>query len=232
MRGVDGDEPGEGGDVSFRVLFVCAANICRSPTAARVFIGRLPAGLVGLVSAESVGVSAEPGLPWCEKAQDWVTAHKLEVGDMPEHRSRRLTAAKMTRADLILAADTDVKSAVLRTDLGARARLFTLLEASTLATGVEGALAAASLDGPPDPSELQLQPLPSGVGEDRLHWLVEEMDAARGLVVASGRGARARGFDLPDPHGGKGSATHRDMLGTLTDAVSSFTATMSTIIDT
>jgi protein-tyrosine phosphatase len=216
--------------VTFRVLFVCAANICRSPTAARLFTGRLPEPLVGAVATESAGVSAQPGLPWCEEAQSWVARHELEVGDMLEHRSRRLTAAKMTRVDLILAADTDVKSAVLRVDLAARAKLFTLVEGAALAAGVQEAL-LDSLNCRPNRNELELQPFPSEGAQDRLHWLVEEMDAARGLVVATGWCGRARSVDLPDPHTGRAKATHPDMLKSLTGAVSSLSATMSSVVD-
>lgn len=215
--------------MTFRVLFVCAANICRSPTASRIFVGQLRAELAGAVVAESAGISAEPGLPWCEEAHSWVVDQDLAVGDMLEHRSRRLTAAKMTRVDLILAADTDIKSAVLRLDLAARSRLFTLVEAAALASGVQAAL-AAGLGCQPDRVELELEPFPSEGVEDRLHWLVNEMDAARGLVVPTDRRGRACGADLPDPHSGRVKATHRDMLKTLTEAVSSLNATWSSIV--
>lgn len=151
---------------------------------------------------------------------------------MLEHRSRRLTAAKLTRTDLVLAADTEIKSAVLRLDLVVRPKLFTLVEGAALAAGVQEALVAA-IGGRPSRDELELQPFPGEGAENRLHWLVDEMDAARGLVAttASRRG-RARGVDLPDPHSGRVKATHRDMLKTLTEAVSSLSATMSSIVDT
>ncbi|MGI9157361.1 MAG: hypothetical protein ACR2FG_12120 [Marmoricola sp.] len=216
--------------MTFRVLFVCAANICRSPTAASIFAGQLPANLTRAVTTLSAGTSAEPGKPWCKDARKWAKRHGLQSKDMLEHRSRRLTAAKVTRADLILAADTDVKSAILRMDLGSRAQLFTLMEAAALATGVQEEM-AASRDGLPSRIGLQLQPLPHRVGEPRLHWLVGEMDAARGLVVI-GHGSRSRGVDLPDLHGGRARATHRATLKTLVGAVSSLTATMSSISDT
>lgn len=214
--------------MSFRVLFVCAANVCRSPTAVRIFIGQCPDDLSRAVVAESAGISAEPGLPWCQVAQDWVRRHHVEVGKVQEHRSRRLTASKTTRAGLILAVDTEVKSAILRTAPRARGRLFTLPEATILAAGVHEAL-TASLEGRMNRYGLQLEPLPRRTGDVRLEWLVGEMDAARGLVVATGRSSRSGGTELLDPHGARAKSAHRTTLRLLSDTVVSFSRTIDAV---
>jgi protein-tyrosine-phosphatase len=216
--------------VTFRVLFVCAANVCRSPTAAELFIGNLPENLSRTIIAESAGILAEPGSPWCAQAQRWVRRHQVQTGKSKssEHRSRRLTVAKIARASLILAADTDVKSGVLRTDLQARGRLFTLIEAATLASGVEQAL-GDSRSGLASANGLQLEDVPRRLGEPRLEWLVAEMDAARGLVVPPGRSRLWRSVDVPDPHTGRRRSSHRVALRALSGAVTSLNTAMGSV---
>ena len=91
--------------MSFRVLFVCTGNICRSPTAEAVFLHLVTReGLAGEIEAESAGIG------------DW------HVGDQPDPRSRaaaaargydleplrasQVSAADFARFDLILAMDS------------------------------------------------------------------------------------------------------------------------------
>ena len=194
--------------MAFRILFVCAANVCRSPTAARIFTAHLPDQLSHGVVAESAGVAAQPGSPWCPSAQKWVARHKVPVAGSSEHRSTQLTPATISCANLILAADSEVKSVVLRADLRARTRLFTLLEAAALARGVAAAL-ADSRDGLVASNGLTLQVIPRSLGDPRLAWLVTEMDAARGLVVPAGRGRRSGAMDILDPHARRDGPRHR-----------------------
>lgn len=146
----------------------------------------------------------------------------------PEHRSRRLTAGRISRAQLVLATDAQVKSTVLRADLQARDKLFTLLEAAILARGVMAAL-ADSRDGRPAANGLKLAELPRRAGDPRLSWLVSEMDAARGLVVPDGRNRNNDTMDIRDPHGGRRSPSHRKALRTLSDAVASLSASMQEV---
>lgn len=214
--------------MTFRVLFVCAANVCRSPTAAEIFTGSLPQSLSPTIVTESAGINAEPGAPWCPVAQRWVARHGLPTGKPTEHRSRHLTPTKMSRAGLILVADSEVKSAVLRADLRTRRRLFTLLEAAALAGGVESALADAR-SGHAGGSLLQLEQVPRPLGDRRLEWLVGEMDAARGLVVPVGRKRRASVIDIRDPHVGRRSPSHGAALRAVSGAVVTLTGAMRAV---
>lgn len=214
--------------MTFRVLFVCAANICRSPTAAQLFTSRLPESLEQVVTAESAGVRVVPGRPWCHDAQKWVKRHRFEVNGSVDHRSRHLSAVDLSGCDVILAADTEIKSAVLRADLRVRSQLFTLLEATTLAAGVQEAL-ADSLGGRLNSDRLRLETLPRPPGIVRMRWLVSEMDAARGLVVPTGRGARAHTTDLLDPHAPGVRSSHRSTLRQLADAVTSLCHSMDLV---
>lgn len=218
---------------------MCAANVCRSPTAARIFAAHLPEHLSHAVDVESAGVTAQPGSPWCPSARKWVARHRIPVAELSEHDSCRLTPGRISWANLILAADSEVKSAVLRADLRARTRLFTMLEAAALARGVAAALADSRTGRASN--GLTLQGVPQDLGDPRLAWLVTEMDAARGLVVPSGRGRRSGAMDILDPHSpGHGprhrmthaqrhGPSHRKALRALSEAVVSLSASMGEV---
>lgn len=204
---------------------MCAANVCRSPTAAKLFTADLPDSLAHELAVESAGVAVEPGSPWCPTAKKWVKRHRGPIDLAGEHSSRWLTADGISGAHLILAADVEVKSVVLRADLEARTKLFTLLEAAMLARGVAAGL-GDSHGGLASANVLELEDLPRKRGGPRLSWLVAEMDAARGLVVPVRRGRRAGTMDILDPHSGRRGASHRIALQAVSDAVLSLGASM------
>jgi protein-tyrosine-phosphatase len=195
-----------------------------------MFAGNLPDSLTRTITVESAGVDAESGSPMCPVAQKWVVRHGVTTDTTSEHRSRRVTVNRVNRADLILAADSEVKSAVLRSDLRVRGKLFTLLEAATLATGVEKALADSGNGGFGGSDVLQLEEVPRRPGDPRLKWLVAEMDAARGLVVPpAGRRRGSSNVDVADPHSGRGRPRHRVTLRALSGAVLSVTSAMGAV---
>ena len=81
------------------ILFVCTANICRSPFAERalkkLLIGKKMAG----IKVYSAGVSAAPGLP---PPPDAIRI-ACELGvDITEHLSRPLSPPMVEEADIIL----------------------------------------------------------------------------------------------------------------------------------
>lgn len=91
---------------SYRVLFVCLGNICRSPTAHGVFKARVrEAGLAGQVQVDSAGTHGyHIGAPPDARSQ----RHALRRGyDLSAQRGRQLTAADFDRFDLVLAMDWD-----------------------------------------------------------------------------------------------------------------------------
>ncbi len=80
------------------VLFVCTGNICRSPMAAALFeVFARHAGREDL-HAESAGISAQEGL------FATVEAHRAldGVASLVSHRARRVDAALVQRADLVV----------------------------------------------------------------------------------------------------------------------------------
>lgn len=110
-----------------RVLFVCTANICRSPLAAGIFDAL--AEEQGLeAAASSAGVAAlvgEPAAPHAHRATG-------ELGiDLDGHRARQVDAALLEGADLVLTM-TPAHRDLLRREFGERAgKVYTLPEYAT-----------------------------------------------------------------------------------------------------
>lgn len=109
-----------------KVLFVCTANICRSPMAAGIFDAL--AGDMGLgFGSESAGVAAlvgEPAAPDAVRAMD-------ELGiDIGGHRARQVDEAMVRDADLVLAMTTQHKETLHRNFGGSWKKIQTLPERS------------------------------------------------------------------------------------------------------
>ena len=81
-----------------KVLFVCTANICRSPMAEALF-RRQAAALNGDWQVASAGTWASRGLPAARGAVEAMAARGLDLG---EHRSRPVSEAALRDADLVL----------------------------------------------------------------------------------------------------------------------------------
>lgn len=191
-----------------KILYVCTANICRSPSAAELL---RDADLPG-VQVRSAGTVAAEGSPGCPRAP-------ALAGRDDQHRSQRLTPELVDWADLILTAAREHRAVVLDLDRRARDRTFTIRQAGRLAKWLleEGMVAAAREPGTDlleegDP-RLFVVPLPEDV-EHRTAWLLSELDAARGMApvpsapapVPAGRLWRRASEegphpdDVPDPH--------------------------------
>jgi protein-tyrosine-phosphatase len=87
-------------DNKFRVLFVCTGNTCRSPMAAAALLPELPAAVRDRVGVASAGTGAGDGAPMSPAAREALVRAGL---DAAPHASRRLTAAMLRAADLVLA---------------------------------------------------------------------------------------------------------------------------------
>ncbi len=90
-----GDQPGPG------VLFVCTANICRSPMAAALFLHRLKQEDPDWQSwrVGSAGTWAIDGEPASQNSQKVVARRGFDIS---QHRSRMVTAELLESYDLIL----------------------------------------------------------------------------------------------------------------------------------
>jgi protein-tyrosine-phosphatase len=82
------------------ILFVCTANICRSPMAAAIMRDRLAQlGLESQVEVVSAGVWAEEG---SRASSNGVAVLRLRGIDLAPHRSQPLTPALLRQANIIL----------------------------------------------------------------------------------------------------------------------------------
>jgi protein-tyrosine phosphatase len=163
--------------VGFTVLFVCTGNICRSPSAERIFAAQLdPAGPIAVASA-GTGAVVGHGI-------DEPTALVLgRLGADPSgHRAQQLTGELLAGSDLVLTAESSHRAAVLQAQpLGFR-QTFTIREFGRLGAG--------------------LPPLPAPPGVEALRERVAEVAARRGIVAVAEPGAD----EIGDPFGAGNSA--------------------------
>jgi protein-tyrosine phosphatase len=124
--------------VTFRVLMVCTANICRSPMAEAMLRRRLDGG----VTVASAGVYGHDGSPMAPGSVAALAA--LGIAD-DGHRGRLLTPAMVGDADLVLTMEESHREAILTRSPEARPRTFALREFARLAGGEER-MAGADLD--------------------------------------------------------------------------------------
>ncbi|MEU8026377.1 MULTISPECIES: arsenate reductase/protein-tyrosine-phosphatase family protein [Micromonospora] len=158
-----------------RILFVCHANLCRSPMA-EYLAGQLMAKLP--VEVASAGTDAVDGRPMHPYAAE-VAA---ETGrDPAEFRSRALTTAHLVDAALVLTSTRRQRSACVSRLPAALHRTFTLRQFGRLA----GAAGAAGT--------------PDGADVGALRAAVRAAALARGLLQP----AAPAEDDLVDPIGGR-----------------------------
>ncbi|MDX6381210.1 MAG: protein arginine phosphatase [Rubrobacteraceae bacterium] len=117
-----------------KILFVCTANICRSPMAEEIF-NALAEDRMLPFRAQSAGVAALEGEPMAPKASEALE----EVGIYTKgHRARQVSQRMLEEADLVLAM-TPRHVAELRRLFGDSSRkIYTLLEYAKRAPSEEG----------------------------------------------------------------------------------------------
>ena len=82
-----------------KVLFVCTANLCRSPMAAEYLRHRLVHAGLGHVLVDSAGLPGIEGSPPLPESIAVLREHGL---DLARHRSRRVRPSDVRSADLIV----------------------------------------------------------------------------------------------------------------------------------
>jgi protein-tyrosine-phosphatase len=106
------------------IVFVCTANICRSPVAAALFADWLRRNETpGEWRVESAGTWAEEGAPASGFSRDVLAERGLDLGS---HRSRRVERPLVAAADLLLCMTASQREA-LRYELPDLARKIYLL---------------------------------------------------------------------------------------------------------
>jgi protein-tyrosine phosphatase len=207
--------------MTFRILVVCTANVCRSPLAAALLTENLltengPGPTPG-IAISGAGVGAVVGAPACREMRRTAATQGLPMTRLHHHRARQLTVGGVTAADLVLASDRQVRSAILRMAPDVAPRVFTLREAA--------ALAEAADDGLGTPGVRSLRGIDA---EHRLRDLVAAMHASRGLIElprtrrllalpVTLRPLAVHDHDVPDAHQ-RDLAPHRVVFRLTADA--------------
>lgn len=255
-----------------RILVVCTANICRSPTGVRALRHRLrEAGLAELVEVFSAGVHAMPGRDMCDLS-DALSSYSLLVagtapaaatvsdaagsGGDPEaapaptaeerlaafgtHSARLLTPAIAAEADLILCAERSHRSAVTSLAPAKRTTIFTIRQAGRLAEWIVGGSGIAEIGArrgrgelvelPPGDFRALVPPLPAEPLA-RLHWLLGELDANRGMAPVADRDAYPQWDvdDVGDPHV-LGYQIHEQSVRCTVDAATAIAGAFSALV--
>lgn len=118
------------------VLFVCTANVCRSPMAESLFRAHLQKMLPDKWQTwrvESAGTWANDGDPISAYSQQALARRGLISGD---HRSRTVTAEMLEQFDLILTMESGHKEAIKAEFPSAARRVFLISEMGGSSTGV------------------------------------------------------------------------------------------------
>lgn len=162
----------------FGVLFVCHANLCRSPLAERL-ARRAFDDAFGPAAAASVVMSSAGTRAYAGSAMHHHSADVLaECGvDASGFASRTVTPAVLTDADLVLTATREQRTACLTLAPATVGRTFTIRQFARLAEAVRTGPAATPAAG--------------------LHALRDAVNAVRHTVPA----APGDADDLPDPVG-------------------------------
>lgn len=116
------------------VVVVCAANVCRSPLAELILKRELSG--CDEIRVESAGTRVRAPAEICEMV---AARGEGEVwrAQVQSHRARMFTEDLLREASLILVADREVRSEVVRSVPEARNRVFTFREAALLAEGFD-----------------------------------------------------------------------------------------------
>ncbi|MFZ1363251.1 MAG: hypothetical protein WAS05_10050 [Candidatus Nanopelagicales bacterium] len=221
----------------FSIVTVCTMNICRSPAAQEALTVRSAQWQLdssASVVVTSAGTHAVDGSPACPH-----TLAALGL-DLPGHASRPLTTEILNEADLVVtAAESHVSEAILLAPT-VRQRIFSLPQAARYARWITNgpvlSTALAKARGEtivPDfkHPETMTDPLPAD-SLGRLHWLVRELDAARGVAPEAKPSPDRRwgANDIPDPHV-LGSELHQFAAESIDESVATLGEAVELVLD-
>ena len=136
------------------VLVVDGADVCRAPITEFTLRSGFDQTWLVDVQVVSRGLEAEPDRTMCDVAADRIGFTSSSIGFYGAHRSQRLTREDVAAASLVLTAERDQRSAVVRLLPGSQARVFTWKEARVLATIVTERVVDGTADAPDDLDDL------------------------------------------------------------------------------
>jgi protein-tyrosine-phosphatase len=109
-----------------KILFVCTANVCRSPMAAGILNRELSArGLDSEFLAESAGIWGKGGLPVVPEVMKIMGERGIDVSN---HQSRIITEEIIDEANLILTMERSHKEAIYAEFPGKQLNLYLISE--------------------------------------------------------------------------------------------------------
>lgn len=194
--------------VGSEVLFVCAANVCRSPLMELTF-RELSGTAEDSWRVASRGVSVKTSLPMCEVAASLIIEPESRRR-ASAHRSVPAVAEEMEQFGLIITASRAERAAVARLSPAARSRTFTLLEATRLGAGLTEA--PESVVSTSSERRNTLARYVAHLDAQRGIGLAPEVPGAHGRAARLLRKATVEVMDLPDRHELRASRHHRRML--------------------
>jgi low molecular weight protein-tyrosine phosphatase len=168
--------------LTFGILFVCHANLCRSPLAERLARRAFddafgPAG--SAIATASAGIRGYDGAPMHRNSAQVLAECGVDAAGFV---SRTVSPAILMQADLVLAAGGEQRTACLTMEPGAVRRAFTLRQFARFAAAVP-------------PSDRMMPP--GSAPPDRLRLLLDEVNLSRHQA----RAVPDSEDDLPDPVG-------------------------------
>lgn len=208
-------------------MFVCTANICRSPVAQEIFsreIGPWLAGTDFSLEIISRGTHALAGDDRCKVASD-----RFEI-DQPGV-SAIFDGAEPESQGLILTMEQQQMSFLVRSFPKLRSRIFTLPQAVEIAEKIYDGIVDGSLFTAPDPEmgvSFVAPALPQEISQ-RWDWLVSELDANRGLITSTNSILTSGDFDIADAHQPDGP-THELALDLIDENVRALATLMQSIL--
>ena len=208
--------------MTFRILVVCVANVCRSPLAGALLSQAIEdAELGGLVVVDTAGVSATEGDRPCPAILEQARPGTAVERRLDLHSARQVTREDIERAALVLTADRAVRAEVVRTAPRHQAKVFTMRQVTELAR-VDGVrtddhmlsdLARTPVDA--------LQQWSLGLGMARGLGTPQPAKGWRGRE--SWRVRQVHEHDIPDAHlGGRHSVTNRFLIEAVADVTGFF----------
>lgn len=189
------------------VLLVCTANVCRSVYGSAVLASELAGTQIPVTSA---GVEAVEGTDPCDIARGLIAIENLPRPVQLDTGARPLTTEAITDAGLVLTFTARQRGLVARLVPSSRDRLFTLLEAVSLADTLSARrLDAGSLEEWAELLHLNrptLSLLADPVPEPVTHWWQRRRP----------RPEPPDPWDIPDAHSTP-DAVHRERLANVAD---------------